>query len=319
MKDMNRKLIILSISLFFIPLLALNIQEECMKEQVANHRPTSCDVTASQVWILVHGTYAKNGKWYQVGGDFYEELKASLSSSAQIYSFAWSGNWNHKARIKAAEELADFIETHTEPKDIINIVGHSHGATVIVLAANILKEKESKHHIAQLFSLAPPVYRDYYAPDMKNIDYLFNIFSFGDLVQSIFGRAQRVYTEHAQIWNIEMKKDGVCPDHSDIHCREIAQLLPQLQGLVKGNNTTVLHLQTGKEHIFEDDFERDKWLALDRKKSQNILRMSIEGIRKKYPQKILLKVMRISYEKLNAKTKKLTSSRWYYRFRNRRD
>lgn len=308
-----------SMSLFFLSLFSSSEMRVCNDRIARKHRMDICDIHARQVWIIVHGTFAQGAKWYQKEGDFYTELTTALSDTAYIYSFKWSGKLKHDARVQAAYELVDFIEHHSEPKDIINIVGHSHGGTVAVLAARFLKEKQSEYHITQLFTLAPPVSRELYSPDMENIDYLYNIFSFGDLIQPTFGLSERVYTEHAQIWNIEIKRDGMSLDHSDIHCCEVAQLLPQLQVYVKGNNTTILHLQTSKEHFSEEDFEREKWLVLDQKNMQDILRVSVEGIRRKYPQKIVLKVMHVSYEKFNQKVKQSTVIRWYNRFRARRN
>lgn len=276
-----------------------------------------CDIKAQPVWIIVHGTYANGAKWYQPKGDFYEALKAVLPSNAQVHSFSWSGKYSHDARVKAAHQLVHFVEQQARPEDIIHIVGHSHGGTVAVLAARFFKDKKSSYHITQLFTLAPPVYKTSYTPDMENIDYLYNIFSFGDLVQSLFGLSERVYTQHAQIWNIELKKDGLHPDHSDLHSPEVGALIPFLQELVKGNDTTVMHLQSGKEHLFEEDFDRPKLLEMDQRANQDLLRVSIESMRRRYPQKLLLKVMRVSRERFNKRLKDFLVYRWYKRYRNR--
>lgn len=316
MKYIFGKLISIMMPLLFLCLYS-NVIMENVPDLFVCRRPAMCDVKARQQWIVVHGTYATKAKWYRQGGDFYEELKAALPVTDQVHSFSWSGGITHKARLKAAQELVIFLETHIAQTDTLNIVGHSHGATVAMLAARILKEKNSPYHISKLFTLATPISTEFCKPDMEAIDYLFNIFSFGDLVQPIFGRFKRIYTEHTQIWNIEIKRDEVTLDHSDLHSPEIAHLLPQLKSLVKGNETTVLHLQTDKEHIVKDDFERHKLLALDQKKSKNIFWVSVEGIKRKYPQKILLKAIHISYEKINKKVGKISISRWYNRFWNR--
>lgn len=267
----------------------------------------SCALDNFQVWIVVHGTYAKDALWYRQEGSFFEGLKANLPENASLYSFSWSGKLKHEKRLQAGKELAEFIEQHVPSYAKLCIVAHSYGSAVATVAAHELYEKKSENRIHQLFTLGSPISSYYYNPTMEKIDSLYNIFSFGDVIQPIFGLATRVYPTHAHIWNIEMKKDGLCPDHNDLHCPELAELLPFLPLLVKGNDTTIIHLKTDKNHIFEEDLERERALEIDKKNIENILKHSYEFVRKGHAKKYIKKATKVITKnvrkRINAKFK----------------
>jgi len=248
----------------------------------------------------IHGTFGQDGKWYREGGSFFEALRSSATDNAEIVPFRWSGELKEKERFRAAERLANLIQNSFDDTYDIYLVGHSYGGEVAVIAANLLYQRtQQKYKIKKIFTLGTPIFEDKHVPNMEAIEYVFNIFSYGDIVQPVFGTAKRVYESHPRIWNIELKKKGMCPDHGDIHCDEVAVLLPIMELLVRGNDTTRLHLREGGFSI-EEDLERELTLMLDQKNIQNILRLSVEFMRRGYHKQIPNKVFQSVYSRAKS-------------------
>ena len=83
--------------------------------------------------ILVHGTFAKDAPWTDVGSSISKALEAAGFGTI---AFKWSGKNSIRARIRAATELRDFICALREqkPNAQLHLVGHSHGGNIIRFA-----------------------------------------------------------------------------------------------------------------------------------------------------------------------------------------
>lgn len=116
------------------------------------------------VTLLVHGTFAADGKWWRLGGEgettFADRLESELSRRGLIgsvwkpalqagfdySSFAWSGRNRHRDRIKGAGRLRSSLNdlaqqagaTPSKPLTV-NFVAHSHGGNVVLEALRGLK------------------------------------------------------------------------------------------------------------------------------------------------------------------------------------
>ena len=113
---------------------------------------------ADEVTIIIHGTFASNGKWWRSGGDFFEYVKKDLNRSdlyGQGDQFKWSGKNRDKKRRQASTALKLWLKGHPAKK--VNVFAHSHGANVAMLATH------KYVYIDRLIMLSPPVRKDYYA------------------------------------------------------------------------------------------------------------------------------------------------------------
>lgn len=130
------------------------------------------------VTLIIHGTFAANSKWWQLGdGLFADRLEKALTrhgiqgtvwypaleAGFAYADFAWSGRNEHQERIKAAVEMAPKINslaerlgcTIDEPM-IVHLVGHSHGGNVIL---EILKRLDSRVSPGKIVLLGTPLLR----------------------------------------------------------------------------------------------------------------------------------------------------------------
>jgi hypothetical protein len=92
------------------------------------------------VVIFVNGTLSDNSLSYSGDKPFLPALRASVQSLGKdFYYLSWSGV-NTKARlIHGAKKLASKILSYPEAEEII-VIGHDHGANVITMASNLLKD-----------------------------------------------------------------------------------------------------------------------------------------------------------------------------------
>jgi len=184
--------------------------------------------THQTTYIIVHGTWAQHEIWAQPGGNFFESLQRSLEPFVTMSFFTWSGKNDHAARYRAAQELAFMIKT-LPLNTTISIVAHSHGANVCFLASQLLIG--NNHHIATLYALGAPIDRTNYLPNMAVIEHLYNLFSFGDPVQTVSGYFERVLPPHPRITNIALTCNGSRPNHAGLHAPLVAQWLTALPTL----------------------------------------------------------------------------------------
>jgi len=143
--------------------------------------------TRAHTSLLVHGTWARADVWWQPGGDFHSYLLASvlpdLYAGADRYD--WSGGYSDAARLIAANELQKWINDHSVAGPLI--VGHSHGANVILLATQLgVTTREA-------VLLSCPVHWPVYAPDFSRIGKVVSIRVHLDLVILADGGGQRFH------------------------------------------------------------------------------------------------------------------------------
>lgn len=177
--------------------------------------------------IIIHGTWAKNESWYQQGGDFFHEVEISnqhLNIVDEVVSFTWSGKLGYLEQVKAAQELAEKILTY----DFVILIGHSHGVTVGILASiyigNIDTDRKFFQKIKKFYALGVPVDKttEIY-PDNLVVGHFYNLFSFGDVIQSVHGLHDRCFKEASNITNIALQLDDLHPSHSQLHHPAIAK------------------------------------------------------------------------------------------------
>lgn len=222
----------------------------------------------NRVIILIHGTWAQKEVWYLPGGDFFEALEKSVKKNdTAIVPFLWSGGLSHDDRFHGARVLAQLIKSYPIQTECI-IIAHSHGANVALLAAQILGEElHNKHSISLFFALGAPISNKICSPNMKVISHLYNLFSFDDLVQPIFGIANREFDSHERIANICVVVNGKRPHHSGLHDPIIAESILSLHGLFKNDcfgAPGILYFSKNNRPRYEIDLKRDVIIEEDR-------------------------------------------------------
>jgi len=253
-------------------------------ESLASHEKPS------SVFILIHGTWGADCQWYVPGGDFFQALEETVcSKNSVVVSFRWSGGCGHESRVKAAHSLVKLIKTYSIDTAIF-IIAHSHGGNVVTLASHLLAQEENnKHRIRALFTLGTPVMSNY-LPNMKMIHYVYNLFSFEDIVQTVLGVSKREFPEHKRIANLRVMVNSKEPDHSGMHHpligKWIAYVHKHFKQYLQGKNVgdsisepTVVHFDDIKTPQYMFDEHRSALLERDRQLSLllvNSLRNSLE-------------------------------------------
>jgi hypothetical protein len=247
-------------------------------------------IQAQSVFILIHGTWGADCSWYVPEGDFFVALEETVSErNSVVVPFRWSGGCGHESRAKAAQNLVKLIKTYDENMPIF-IIAHSHGGNVVSLASHILAQEEgNKHNIRALFTLGTPVMSNY-LPNMKVIQYLYNLFSFEDLIQTVLGLSVREYPEHKRIANLRVLINGKEPDHAGLHHPLVGKWIAYVHRHFKQHleskdirdnisEPTIVHFDDDKEPAFAHDIYRNDLLERDRQLSVlilNSLRNSLE-------------------------------------------
>ncbi len=173
--------------------------------------------------IVVHGTYALAQAWWRWPSPFTEYLDSLTAPSltagnGSVYKdtdfFEWSARDYDSHRRSAALDLATWIHDH--PADHLTIVAHSHGGNVAMLATR------QSVKVERLILLGSPIRTDY-TPDLRNVGILYNIYSFGDLIQTIVGTKPHQRGEGRSLGDSEkvvnfLARNGLFgPGHSDLH------------------------------------------------------------------------------------------------------
>lgn len=239
-------------------------------------------VEAKSVFILIHDTWGADCSWYAPKGDFFDALEDTVSAKdSAVVSFRWSGGCGHEARIKAAYSLVKLIKTY-DLTTAIFLVAHSHGGNVATLASHFLAEEEdNKYRIRALFTLGTPVMSNY-LPNMKVILYLYNLFSFEDIIQTVLGVSSREYPTHKRIANLRVVVNGKEPDHAGLHQALIGKWLPYLHQYFKQHlqsmnimnhisEPSIVYFNDNKAPEYMHDMRRNELLDRDRQLSVLIL------------------------------------------------
>jgi len=239
-------------------------------------------LAAQRVYIIVHGTWATESEWHQPGGDFFSALEQTVNlRNGRVVSFTWSGNNDHFSRKVAAENLAKLIQSYPLSFSI-NIVAHSHGSNVAILASQILGNNDRGHRVQTFYGLATPVSTVSYMPNMDIIRYFYNLYSLGDKIQTVFDLFEREFPEHPRRANIRLMVNGQEPSHSELHCPLAATWIPFIhEGLAAQHIGGFDLFDFGLDaniYLFDDrvplyalDFERKQVLAQDRTESRHLL------------------------------------------------
>ncbi len=211
------------------------------------------------VVILVHGTFATDALWCGPKGDFYKILEEEARMfDEKVVSFTWSGKLSHIARIQAAEALAKVILSYTTEK--ITLIGHSHGGNVINLTSQLLaplddtqasKNEKDPFFLAQnsimsyrstllqqnstskeylidhVYLLATPIHLKRYAPNMKIIKHLCNLYSKKDIVQTVLGFYSRCINKLERVVNLQVIIEHEEVNKHPSHCQMRHPLIAQ--------------------------------------------------------------------------------------------
>lgn len=247
-------------------------------------------IQAQSIFILIHGTWGADCSWYNPKGDFFDALEEAVcEKKSAVVPFRWSGGCGHESRVKAAQNLIKLIKTYDENTAIF-IIAHSHGGNVVTLASHLLaQEEENKHHIRALFTLGTPVMSNY-LPNMKVIQYVYNLFSFEDIIQTVLGLSVREYPEHKRIANLRVCINGKEPDHAGLHHPLVGKWIAYVHRYFKQHlenknikdnisEPTVVHFDENEQPRFVHDSNRSELLERDRQLSVlilNSLRNSLE-------------------------------------------
>ncbi len=251
-------------SLFFIVHFATMCTSDFINNLIIDFQP-------KEHVFMVHGTFGKDQSWYQRGGDFYNAYISQIEPHAKVHSFKWSGRCSHAHRVRAAQELASYIQWTCNPHDTITLIGHSHGGNVCIMAINILIKQFPQYKIDTVFSLGTPVsFESLYTPNMQHIKKLYHLFSFGDLVQPVFNLYDRVFNYHPRLWNIEVYIKGKLSNHSDLRSPIIVDFLQQVHLYLLENDSTVLHLHGEGSISFESDYQRQELIIFEKENFDNM-------------------------------------------------
>lgn len=239
-------------------------------------------IHARSVFIIIHGTWGADSAWYMPKGDFFEALEQTVSKKdSSVVAFRWSGGAGHESRVKAAHNLVKLIRTY-HPSVALYIIAHSHGGNVATLASRMLEEaQDNKHRIRVLFTLGTPVMSNY-LPNMNVIHYVYNLFSFEDLIQTILGISGREYPEHSRIANLRVFINGKEPNHSELRHAIIGKWLPYLHYHYKQylsdhgitdyiSEPCIAYFSSDKAPEYVFDVNRTELLERDRRLSMLIL------------------------------------------------
>lgn len=248
------------------------------------------ETKTQSVFILIHGTWGADCSWYTPKGDFFEALEDTVGEkNSVVVPFRWSGGCGHEARVKAAHNLVKLIKTY-DISTAIFVIAHSHGGNVVTLASHFLGHEEgNKHSIRALFALGTPVMNNY-LPNMKVIQYLYNLFSFEDIIQTVLGLSVREFPEHKRIANLRVVINGKEPDHAGMHHPLIGKWIAYIHQHFKQylenkhiighlSEPSIVYFDNNKAPEYAYDMYRNDLLERDRQLSVlilNSLRNSLE-------------------------------------------
>ncbi|MBI2627393.1 alpha/beta fold hydrolase [Candidatus Nomurabacteria bacterium] len=148
----------------------------------ARNNPINLSDPSGLLTVVVPGTYYNKKAWSTNGNakDFISAVGKTFGESPTILN--WSGRDNIWARKDAANSLTNMIKDHDFVKgEKLNIVGHSHGGNIAILASQMVNRK-----IDNLVTLGTPARSDY-QPNYDMIGNHVNVYNASDGVQQIGG------------------------------------------------------------------------------------------------------------------------------------
>jgi hypothetical protein len=112
--------------------------------------------------LIVHGTWAKSGRWWRPGGDFHTFVRAFRP---ELYSasdrFDWSGAYSDGARRLGGRQLLDWVSARGMGG--LDLYTHSHGGSISMLA------NQNGMDIGCLVLMSCPVHVHRYFPAFNRI------------------------------------------------------------------------------------------------------------------------------------------------------
>jgi RHS repeat-associated protein len=134
--------------------------------------------------IAVPGTWYQEDSWNTTSNPLFMSMLKSYNEIPIVINDKqmWSGKDQMKARIEAAENIANMINNHKfEPGEKLNVACHSHGGTVCKLVSGMIK-----HPIDELTTLGTPFLPEIRI-DKKNVKNYTEIYSERDWTQLFAG------------------------------------------------------------------------------------------------------------------------------------
>ena len=180
--------------------------------------------STSRMTIIIHGTWAARYSWWRPYDNLWWYLHGRPNQGIRghaedVYDgsspFSWSGKNDDVSRKLAASELMKWCKNN--PTDSLQVIAHSHGGNVAMLAAHMGLE------IDRLILLGTPIRYDY-LPPTESAPIIKNVISIGDRIQGpgTIPRRRgegRTLSESANTSNFIAHDDGNggTPGHSDLH------------------------------------------------------------------------------------------------------
>jgi len=246
---------------------------------------------AETIFITVHGTWGADGSWHQPGSDFVIALEeGARTCEGRAVSFRWSGKNKHKHRLQAAKELEELIVSYP-PETSINIISHSHGTNVAILASKRLAIREHNHHVINaIYGFATPVDADYYLPNMQMVKYFYHFFSLNDYIQTVLGFFNREYPALDRVANLRVTINGYQPSHNNMLIPTVARWLSDIHhtlGNTKQGNFPdfnfdkpgIVHFEAGACPRYTVDHKRKSLLEADLAKRTTLYQQLSQKLR----------------------------------------
>lgn len=126
--------------------------------------PRDTGLPPTHTAMLVHGTFAARGSWWQPGkGDFHGYVngwRPDLYSAGD--RFGWSGGYSESARQLATLQLRSWVRAHG--LEGLDLFAHSHGASISMLAT-----QDPGIRVGSLVLLSCPVHVNRYFPNFSRV------------------------------------------------------------------------------------------------------------------------------------------------------
>lgn len=214
--------------------------------------------TQAALYILIPGTWANEDGWHTPASSFYKTLQEHLAPHDSILPFYWAGKNSHKSRVIAGDQLALLLKQL--PRDVtIIIIAHSHGGNVALLGI-----EKAQRSIEALCLLGTPINEEAYPLAHSSIKRCYNLFSWSDSVQPVFGYFNRIVPDHPQCVNASMHFGDKEPQHSDLYADHVARHLPTLlKNCDILGKAIMLHFKHNNSLQIMDDFKRTELLEED--------------------------------------------------------
>jgi pimeloyl-ACP methyl ester carboxylesterase len=120
--------------------------------------------------ILVHGTWGRGFfprdrafkvRWFEEGSGFYRSLANSLAQAGfrpRMRALCWSGSNSISSRSQCADRLRDDLQIALQSDENIQqlVIGHSHGGSIVMLAAHRLRKASVSLERLHIATMATP-------------------------------------------------------------------------------------------------------------------------------------------------------------------